>query len=59
MPTSGLTSGDAKGFPVDQALEVLRGSGAASGLVNAGGNLPCSARRPERFIFVIRAIPAA
>jgi FAD:protein FMN transferase len=32
--------GIAKGFAVDQAVEVLRGSGAArSGLVNAGGDL--------------------
>ena len=31
--------GIAKGFAVDRALEVLRGSGAASGLVNAGGDL--------------------
>jgi thiamine biosynthesis lipoprotein len=31
--------GIAKGFAVDCAVEVLRGAGAASGLVNAGGDL--------------------
>jgi FAD:protein FMN transferase len=39
--------GIAKGFAVDRALEVLRGSGAASGLVNAGGDLAAFGEAPQ------------
>lgn len=39
--------GIAKGFAVDRALEVLRGSGAASGLVNAGGDLAAFGEEPQ------------
>ena len=39
--------GIAKGFAVDRALEVLRGSGAASGLVNAGGDLAAFGETPQ------------
>jgi thiamine biosynthesis lipoprotein len=39
--------GIAKGFAVDRALEVLRGSGAASGLVNAGGDLAAFGQAPQ------------
>lgn len=33
--------GIAKGFAVDQAIEVLQANGIASGLVNAGGDMRC------------------
>jgi thiamine biosynthesis lipoprotein len=39
--------GIAKGFAVDRALEVLRGFGAASGLVNAGGGLAAFGGEPQ------------
>jgi len=39
--------GIAKGFAVDRALEVLRGFGLASGLVNAGGDLAAFGREPQ------------
>ena len=39
--------GIGKGFAVDRALEVLRGSGAASGLVNAGGDLAVFGQEPQ------------
>jgi len=39
--------GIAKGFAVDRALEVLRGSGAAGGLVNAGGDLAAFGGAPQ------------
>ncbi len=39
--------GIAKGFAVDRALEVLRGSGAAGGLVNAGGDLAAFGEVPQ------------
>ncbi len=39
--------GIAKGFAVDRALEVLRGSGAAGGLVNAGGDLAAFGAAPQ------------
>ena len=39
--------GIAKGFAVDRALEVLRGFGASSGLVNAGGDLAVFGREPQ------------
>ena len=39
--------GIAKGFAVDRALEVLRGSGAAAGLVNAGGDLAAFGEEPQ------------
>jgi thiamine biosynthesis lipoprotein len=39
--------GIAKGFAVDRALEVLRGFGLASGLVNAGGDLAAFGQDPQ------------
>jgi len=39
--------GIAKGFAVDRAVEVLRGLGAASGLVNAGGDLAAFGGEPQ------------
>ena len=39
--------GIAKGFAVDRALEVLRGFGAAYGLVNAGGDLAAFGEAPQ------------
>lgn len=39
--------GIAKGFAVDRALEVLRASGVASGLVNAGGDLAAFGEPPQ------------
>jgi thiamine biosynthesis lipoprotein len=39
--------GIAKGFAVDRALGVLRGSGATSGLVNAGGDLAVFGPEPQ------------
>jgi FAD:protein FMN transferase len=39
--------GIAKGFAVDRALEVLRRSGAAGGLVNAGGDLAAFGAVPQ------------
>ncbi len=39
--------GIGKGFAVDRALEVLRGSGVASGLVNAGGDLAVFGQEPQ------------
>jgi len=39
--------GIAKGFAVDRAIEVLRGSGATSGLVNAGGDLAVFGQEPQ------------
>ncbi len=39
--------GIAKGFAVDRAIEVLRGSGASSGLVNAGGDLAVFGQEPQ------------
>ncbi len=39
--------GIAKGFAVDRALEVLRGSGVVSGLVNAGGDLAVFGQEPQ------------
>ncbi len=39
--------GIAKGFAVDRALEALRGSGAAGGLVNAGGDLAAFGAAPQ------------
>jgi thiamine biosynthesis lipoprotein len=39
--------GIAKGFAVDRALEVLRGFGVASGLVNAGGDLAAFGGEPQ------------
>ena len=39
--------GIAKGFAVDRALEVLRGLGAASALVNAGGDLAAFGPEPQ------------
>jgi thiamine biosynthesis lipoprotein len=39
--------GIAKGFAVDRALEVLRGSGAAGGIVNAGGDLAAFGAAPQ------------
>jgi FAD:protein FMN transferase len=39
--------GIAKGFAVDRALEVLRGLGTASGLVNAGGDLAAFGQEPH------------
>ena len=39
--------GIAKGFAVDRALEVLRGFGVASGLVNAGGDLAAFGEAPQ------------
>lgn len=40
--------GIAKGYAVDRALAVLRGSGATMGCVNAGGDLRRFGARPER-----------
>jgi thiamine biosynthesis lipoprotein len=39
--------GIAKGFAVDRAIEVLRGRGAAHGIVNAGGDLAVFGPAPE------------
>jgi FAD:protein FMN transferase len=39
--------GIAKGFAVDRALEVLRGFGAAGGIVNAGGDLAVFGEAPQ------------
>jgi thiamine biosynthesis lipoprotein len=39
--------GIAKGFAVDRALEILRGFSAASGLVNAGGDLAAFGPEPQ------------
>ncbi len=39
--------GIAKGFAVDAALEVLRGLGATSGIVNAGGDLCAFGAEPQ------------
>lgn len=39
--------GIAKGFAVDRALEALRGSSAAGGLVNAGGDLAAFGAAPQ------------
>jgi FAD:protein FMN transferase len=39
--------GIGKGFAVDRALEVLRGSGVASGVVNAGGDLAVFGQEPQ------------
>jgi thiamine biosynthesis lipoprotein len=39
--------GIAKGFAVDRALEVFRGYGTASGLVNAGGDLAAFGEVPQ------------
>jgi FAD:protein FMN transferase len=39
--------GIGKGFAVDRALEVLRGSDVASGVVNAGGDLAVFGQEPQ------------
>ncbi len=40
-------SGYAKGYAVDKACEVLRKSGATSGIVEAGGDLRCFGVKPD------------
>lgn len=51
--------GIAKGFALDEALEVLRGHGIANGLVDGGGDLAVCGSPPEQTGWRIGLAPAA